>query len=269
MAKKTMKIVNSVMAILRSSGLVKGFRSMNGAAISPRMIHWGIVTPATCGWKYRRSSCRPRKYHGALDGFGVWLMFASSRKGALIHTETITRSSVAARIASISEAIRWGQVLTRSIGSFSTRWMASGLTTASRRWIRSGTPSPGPPTRSAPAAGAAAPTPAPTGTWAAVGAAGAGVPLEARILAALARAWATAGDDPLACSSASTRSKTASGDSPPLGDAAAAAGAGALAAAGAGASPPEGPEGPGAAGGPAAAGGFDKPLEARMRAALA
>jgi hypothetical protein len=41
----------------------------------------------------------------------------------------------------------------------------------------------------------------------------------------------------------------------------------AAAAAGAGASPPEGPE---AAGGPeAAAGGFDKPFEARMRAAFA
>jgi len=97
--------------------------------------------------------------------------------------------------------------------------------------------------------------------------------LEARILAALARAWATAGDEPLACSSASTRSKTASGDSPPLPDAAAAAGAGVLAAAaGAGASPPEGcgTEGAaGAEGAEGAAGGFDNPFDARMRAAFA
>jgi len=52
-----------------------------------------------------------------------------------------------------------------------------------------------------------------------------------------------------------------------LADAAAAAGAGVLAAAGAGASPPEGPGGPEAAEGDP--GGFDKPFDARMRAAFA
>src|SRR5712691_6837230 len=252
-AKKHTKIVNRVMASFRSSGLVEGLRSMNGAASSPRMIHCGIVTPATWGWKYRRSSCRPRKYQGALEGFGVWLMLASSRNGALITTETTTRKAVAARIASISDAMRWGQTLTRSIGSFSTRWIASGLTTARSRWMRSGTASvlaaraaraaaPRPLATGAGDAAAAAATLALTGTAAAAGAAGAAVvPFWARIRAALARAWATTGEEPLACSSASTRSKTASGDSPPLDDTAAAAGAGVLAAAaGAGASPPEG-----------------------------
>ena len=37
----------------------------------------GMVTPATIGWNIVSSSCRPRKYHGAFDGFGVWLMLAS------------------------------------------------------------------------------------------------------------------------------------------------------------------------------------------------
>ena len=36
-----------------------------------------MVTPATIGWNIVSSSCRPRKYHGAFDGFGVWLMLAS------------------------------------------------------------------------------------------------------------------------------------------------------------------------------------------------
>ena len=35
----------------------------------------GMVTPATIGWNIVSSSWRPRKYHGALDGFGVWLKF--------------------------------------------------------------------------------------------------------------------------------------------------------------------------------------------------
>ena len=33
----------------------------------------GMVTPATIGWNMVSSSCRPRKYHGALEGLGVWL----------------------------------------------------------------------------------------------------------------------------------------------------------------------------------------------------
>ncbi len=36
-----------------------------------------MVTPATMGWNMVSSSWRPRKYQGALDGFGVWLRLAS------------------------------------------------------------------------------------------------------------------------------------------------------------------------------------------------
>ena len=65
--------VNSEMANLRSSGLWEGFLSVKGARISPKMPMPGMVTPATMGWNIVSSSCRPRKYQGAFDGFGVKL----------------------------------------------------------------------------------------------------------------------------------------------------------------------------------------------------
>ena len=49
----------------------------------------GMVTPATIGWNMVSSSCRPRKYHGALDGFGVSLTLASSSSGAFTKIEKI------------------------------------------------------------------------------------------------------------------------------------------------------------------------------------
>ena len=49
----------------------------------------GMVTPATIGWNTVRSSCRPRKYHGAFDGFGVSLKLASSSSGAFTKIEKI------------------------------------------------------------------------------------------------------------------------------------------------------------------------------------
>ena len=57
---------------MRSSGLFDGFLSMYGAKISTIRPTPGIVTPAIIGWNIVSSSCRPRKYHGAFDGFGVW-----------------------------------------------------------------------------------------------------------------------------------------------------------------------------------------------------
>ncbi len=45
----------------------------------------GMVTPATIGWNIVSSSWRPRKYHGAFDGFGVWLRLASSSSGAFTN----------------------------------------------------------------------------------------------------------------------------------------------------------------------------------------
>src|SRR5580765_4465654 len=75
------------MANLRSSGLLDGFLSMYGAKIRRIRPTPGSVTPAIIGWNMVSSSCRPRKYHGAFDGFGVRLGLACSRSGALTHTE--------------------------------------------------------------------------------------------------------------------------------------------------------------------------------------
>src|SRR5690349_11852828 len=71
-----------VMANLRSSGLCDGFLSMYGViAITPSAMP-GINTPATDGLNIFRSSCRPRKYHGAFDGFGVAFTSAKPSSGA-------------------------------------------------------------------------------------------------------------------------------------------------------------------------------------------
>ena len=54
----------------------------------------GMVTPATIGWNIVSSSWRPRKYHGAFDGFGVWLMLASVSSGAFTKIEKTSRKAV-------------------------------------------------------------------------------------------------------------------------------------------------------------------------------
>src|SRR6266542_2089481 len=94
-----------------------------------------MVTPATIGWKYRSSSWRPRKYHGALDGFGVRFEFATSRRGALTSIEnTVTKANIA-KAATASRMSRCGQTLTLSSWRGSARWMPSGGTMASRRCV--------------------------------------------------------------------------------------------------------------------------------------
>ena len=75
-----------------------------------------MVTPATIGWNIVSSSCRPRKYHGAFDGFGVRLMLASCSSGALTKIEKTRVKAVMARAATNSTASRCGQVCTLSIG---------------------------------------------------------------------------------------------------------------------------------------------------------
>ena len=95
----------------------------------------GMVTPATIGWNIVSSSWRPRKYHGALEGFGVWLGLASSSSGALTKIEKISRNAVQARAATNSTASRWGQTWTLSCGVALTSWIEPDLTTVSRRWV--------------------------------------------------------------------------------------------------------------------------------------
>ena len=95
----------------------------------------GIVTPATIGWNIVRSSCRPRKYHGAFDGFGVWLTLASSWNGALTKIEKNSVKEVHASAAANSTTSRCGHVCTLSCGVALTSWIEPDLTTVSRRWV--------------------------------------------------------------------------------------------------------------------------------------
>src|SRR5256885_9566797 len=60
-----------MMATLRSDGRRLGLRSRNGTRIMSTITKVGKATPAIRGGKRESSSCRPRKYQGALEGFGV------------------------------------------------------------------------------------------------------------------------------------------------------------------------------------------------------
>src|SRR5215207_1251839 len=104
---------------------------MYGAKISTMMPTPGIVTPAIIGWNMVSSSCRPRKYHGAFDGFGVWLMLASWSSGAFTKIENTNTNAVQANEATNSAASRCGHVCTLSTGVAFTSWIDPLLTTVS------------------------------------------------------------------------------------------------------------------------------------------
>jgi hypothetical protein len=70
-AQNIMKIVKTLMANLRSSGLLLGFLVHVGRPGSERRAHAGDGHAGDIGWNIVSSSCRPRKYHGAFDGLGV------------------------------------------------------------------------------------------------------------------------------------------------------------------------------------------------------
>src|SRR4051812_37116077 len=110
----------------------------------------GMVTPATIGWNIVSSSCRPRKYHGALEGLGVRLKLAVANRGAFTKAEKTSRNAVMASEATNSTTRRWGQGFTLSVGTALTSWMDRALTTVSRRWVWPAGPT-SPPAAAAPA----------------------------------------------------------------------------------------------------------------------
>src|SRR3954470_20262705 len=134
-AQNIRKIVNNAIANFRSSGLFDGFESTYGAMISRNMPMPGMVTPATIGWNMVSSSCRPRKYHGAFDGFGVWFTSARPSSGARTIAEKMRTIAVMASAAANSTTSRWGQVCTLSCASARVCWIEPDLTTVSRRWV--------------------------------------------------------------------------------------------------------------------------------------
>ena len=76
----------------------------------------GMVTPATIGWNMVSSSCRPRKYHGAFDGFGVLLKSASCSNGARTIAEKMVSAAVTISRDANSTTRRCGHVCTLSCG---------------------------------------------------------------------------------------------------------------------------------------------------------
>ena len=96
----------------------------------------GIVTPATIGWNIVSSSCRPRKYHGAFDGFGVLLKSARPSSGAFTSAEKIVRNAVTAsdrgELDRRAGAARCGPC---PAASALTSWIEPDLTTVSSRWV--------------------------------------------------------------------------------------------------------------------------------------
>src|SRR2546429_3032055 len=84
--------------------------SMKGMTIKPTMMKVGNITPACQGSKNTSISCRPRKYHGAFDGFGVRVGLAGSSSGASTSSDqTISRIIIAHAIRN-SLRTRCGQV---------------------------------------------------------------------------------------------------------------------------------------------------------------
>src|SRR5919108_6523868 len=83
-----------MIATFRSEGLRLGLRSRNGIRIISTMTKVGNATPAIRGGNRESSSCRPRKYQGALDGLGVTPGLACPSKGAGMN-ETMIRKTVA------------------------------------------------------------------------------------------------------------------------------------------------------------------------------
>src|SRR5947199_2231187 len=88
--------------------------SRYGITMRPTMMKVGSTTPACQGSKKTSISWRPRKYHGAFDGFGVRVGLAGSSRGASTSSDqTISRMIIAHAIRN-SVRTRCGQVWTLS-----------------------------------------------------------------------------------------------------------------------------------------------------------
>src|SRR5262245_19672417 len=134
-AHNIMKIVIVTIANLRSAGLFEGFLSKYGVIASSTSATPGIVTPATIGWNIVRSSWRPRKYHGAFDGFGVWFGSASESSGAFTSAEKVVTIAVIDSTDANSIESRCGHVWTLSCASARVCWIDPDLTTVSSRCV--------------------------------------------------------------------------------------------------------------------------------------
>src|SRR5262249_40497414 len=74
----------------------------------------GSTTPAYQGSKNTSISCKPRKYQGALDGFGVRVGFEGSSSGALMVSDQMVSTTATKRLMRNSLRTRNGQVCSLS-----------------------------------------------------------------------------------------------------------------------------------------------------------
>src|SRR5262245_26369341 len=88
--------------------------SMYGITMSPRMMKVGSTTPACHGSKKTSISWRPRKYHGAFDGFGVRVGLAGSSSGASTSSAQTSSRRMMTSEQRNSPRTRNGQVCTLS-----------------------------------------------------------------------------------------------------------------------------------------------------------
>src|SRR5216110_2837558 len=84
--------------------------SRKGITISPRMMNVGSTTPACHGSKKTSISWRPRKYQGALEGFGVRVGLAGSSSGASTRSDQTISSRMMPIEIRNSLRTRCGQV---------------------------------------------------------------------------------------------------------------------------------------------------------------
>src|SRR2546427_13248652 len=101
---------------------------MYGMAINPTMMSPGKTTPANQGSKYTSISCNPRKYQGALDGFGELDGFAGSSRGACSAIDQPIKTTVRTTMQINSVYTRSGHVSTLSaVSSCSTSGLPSAI----------------------------------------------------------------------------------------------------------------------------------------------
>src|ERR1700733_296976 len=84
--------------------------SRYGTSISPTMMKLGSTTPAYQGSKKTSISCKPRKYHGAFDGFGVRVGLLGSSNGALMVSDQMVSTAVTSSAIRNSLRTRNGHV---------------------------------------------------------------------------------------------------------------------------------------------------------------
>ena len=70
------------------------------------------------------SSCRPRKYHGALEGFGVLLRLASSGSGAFTKIEKSRTKAVHGQRGDELDDEQVGPDVDLVLGAAFTSWMS-------------------------------------------------------------------------------------------------------------------------------------------------